>query len=305
MAIWTNVPDSVLEPGDPIRSVDIIAIKENGVWNRETHGFEIISDTGNLTTSGTYSLPAIDEYESIVAIIIGGGGSGGAGRVGTTSNSMTYAMGGTTEYGVYVLPRHFAGKTITYVVGAGGASVSATTNAGASPGNAGGSSSLVVDGVGVFQRFGPGGAAEAFAITLDLNFEGNFINYSVTAVPAGRGYDAGLLHADVRGGGRGYSTGTVTQTRPFGGGGGSAAHRLTNARAQNEAGGFGNQIIGAGGNGNTAGNGFAGTFPGGGGGGCTRSAANATSGAGANGAVRFLRVKGNPAPDQVVRALLT
>jgi hypothetical protein len=29
MATWTNVPNSVLEPGDPIRSVDIIAIKEN------------------------------------------------------------------------------------------------------------------------------------------------------------------------------------------------------------------------------------------------------------------------------------
>ena len=31
MAVWTNVPDSVLEPGDPIRSVDIIAIKENPI----------------------------------------------------------------------------------------------------------------------------------------------------------------------------------------------------------------------------------------------------------------------------------
>jgi hypothetical protein len=29
MSTWTNVPDSVLEPGDPIRSVDIIAIKNN------------------------------------------------------------------------------------------------------------------------------------------------------------------------------------------------------------------------------------------------------------------------------------
>jgi hypothetical protein len=29
MATWTNVPNTVLEPGDPIRSVDIIAIKEN------------------------------------------------------------------------------------------------------------------------------------------------------------------------------------------------------------------------------------------------------------------------------------
>jgi hypothetical protein len=29
MATWTNVSSTVLEPGDPIRSVDIIAIKEN------------------------------------------------------------------------------------------------------------------------------------------------------------------------------------------------------------------------------------------------------------------------------------
>jgi hypothetical protein len=29
MATWTNVSNTVLEPGDPIRSVDIIAIKEN------------------------------------------------------------------------------------------------------------------------------------------------------------------------------------------------------------------------------------------------------------------------------------
>lgn len=31
MAVFTIVPDSVLEPGDPIRSVDIIAIKDNPI----------------------------------------------------------------------------------------------------------------------------------------------------------------------------------------------------------------------------------------------------------------------------------
>jgi hypothetical protein len=31
MTIWTNIPDGNLEPGDPIRSVDIIAIRDNPI----------------------------------------------------------------------------------------------------------------------------------------------------------------------------------------------------------------------------------------------------------------------------------
>jgi len=31
MATWTNIPDGNLEPGDPIRSVDIIAIRDNPI----------------------------------------------------------------------------------------------------------------------------------------------------------------------------------------------------------------------------------------------------------------------------------
>jgi len=31
MAEWTTIPDDVLEPGDPIRSIDIIALRDNPV----------------------------------------------------------------------------------------------------------------------------------------------------------------------------------------------------------------------------------------------------------------------------------
>ena len=57
MTTWTNISDSVLEPGDPIRSVDIIAIKENPIAIAEgASGAPRIADAAlgtTVTSAGT------------------------------------------------------------------------------------------------------------------------------------------------------------------------------------------------------------------------------------------------------------
>jgi hypothetical protein len=70
MASYTNVPDSVLEPGDPIRSVDIIAIKDNIEHYAENNGTTTV-----FTSPGTWTKPAT--VKRIKVTVVGGGGNGG------------------------------------------------------------------------------------------------------------------------------------------------------------------------------------------------------------------------------------
>jgi hypothetical protein len=82
MASYTNVPDSVLEPGDPIRSVDIIAIKDNIEHYAENNGATTV-----FTSSGTWTKPATVKRVKITVISAGGNG-------GTGDNPAVGAHGG-------------------------------------------------------------------------------------------------------------------------------------------------------------------------------------------------------------------
>jgi len=86
MAIWTNVQDSNLEPGDPIRSVDIIAIKDNTTALAEgASGAPEIYQKATLfsaraqvfTSNGTFTIPT--GVIRLKVTVIGGGGAGGYG----------------------------------------------------------------------------------------------------------------------------------------------------------------------------------------------------------------------------------
>ena len=101
MAIWTNVPDSNLEPGDPIRSVDIIAIKDNTTALAEgASGAPEIYQKATLfsaraqvfTSNGTFTIPT--GVIRLKVTVVGGGGAGGYGPFDFYSGFTRGAGGG-------------------------------------------------------------------------------------------------------------------------------------------------------------------------------------------------------------------
>jgi len=185
MASYTNVPDSVLEPGDPIRSVDIIAIKDNIEHYAENNGTTTV-----FTSPGTWSKPAT--VQRIKVTVIGGGGNGGSGPTGSGGSgggggggaairwipapsipgpvSVTRgAAGGTSSFGAFASAT--GGQSGTTAVsfqsrggGDGGVGSGGDLNIGGSGGGAGGSApspspaNLVFGGAGGSSIFGGGGA---------------------------------------------------------------------------------------------------------------------------------------------------
>lgn len=109
MADWTNITDSVLEPGKPIRSVDALAFRDNpiAIAERATGAPRVkVASIELLTTSGTFTVP--DGVSRIKVTVIGGGGGsdnndGGAGGSGGVSikfidtepgTEFSYSIGG-------------------------------------------------------------------------------------------------------------------------------------------------------------------------------------------------------------------
>jgi hypothetical protein len=97
MATWTNISDTVLEPGKPARSIDALALRDNPIAIAErTAGapWQNIGNVTTLTSSGTWTVPA-GVYRIIVTCI--GGGQGGG--VFDESNSIPGKNGGNTIFG--------------------------------------------------------------------------------------------------------------------------------------------------------------------------------------------------------------
>jgi len=113
MTIFTTVPDSNLEPGDPIRSVDIIGIKDNTNYLYEKID---VANVQTFNSSGTWTKPTINGtvVGRLVRIQVWAGG-GGSGRAITNSGG-----GGGGGYNEITLPITSLGSSETVTIGAGG-----------------------------------------------------------------------------------------------------------------------------------------------------------------------------------------
>ena len=82
MAVWTTIPDNVLEPGDPLRSSDALAFRDNpiAIAERASGAPRVkgsLSSQQIFTASGTWTKPA--GVLSVMVEVIGAGGGGGGG----------------------------------------------------------------------------------------------------------------------------------------------------------------------------------------------------------------------------------
>jgi hypothetical protein len=143
MAVFTNVPNSVLDPGDPIRSVDIIAIKENTNFLNEKH----TTNVQTFNASGTWTKPTLNGTPvGTMARIQAWGGGGGAGRGNLTVRQTGGGGGGYNEITVELSS---LAASVTVTVGAAGTGRTGSIG----NGTAGGTSSFGA----LLSAFGGGG----------------------------------------------------------------------------------------------------------------------------------------------------
>ena len=149
MANWTAIPDSNIDAGSPLRDVDLMALRDNTQFVKDTHGYQV------FTASGTFTPPiGITSYR---VIIVGGGGGGGRG-VYTGNNNAVSGSGGDGG-AIETVASNQNQLSYAVIVGAGGAAGTASGN-----GGAGGNSSVFGLTVG-----GGGGGINANSPVSNLN----------------------------------------------------------------------------------------------------------------------------------------
>jgi hypothetical protein len=182
MATWTNVPDSNLEPGDPIRSVDIIAIKDNttalaegasGAPEIYQKATQFSAKAQVYATAGSFTFTIPIGVVRLKVTVVGGGGSGGGGN-GCVNG------GGGGNGGAAVKWLSVTSGTLSVTVGAGGTAVGALNN-----GVTGGTSSVASGTQSITTISATGGAggtnggaggargADGLGSNGDLNYRSN------------------------------------------------------------------------------------------------------------------------------------
>lgn len=304
MSDFTVVSDDVLEPGDPIRSVDILAIKNNTLFLFDASiGFPIINQQ-RFDASGTWTRPSIStpEAATVVVVLVGGGGGGAVQTrvdpwTSLTTNQRNAACGGGGSGGVAIAYAAFdaTNTTATITLGSGAAPRSIGTNT-AALGNTGGTTTFVMTDGNITALGGGGGGFQ----DINASFSsGSLPDGGVRGVVSRTGVWLDLLQRGRNG--RSIQPGdpAEVQGRPTYSGGGAFAARSGITFPQNELGGPAFPIVslnnepfmGAGGIGSTSTAGDGQTF-GGGGGGAAAPSGSVTGGGGAAGGALVFVVRG-------------
>jgi hypothetical protein len=249
-------------------------------------------DTG---TAATWTKPTTANWVQIN--IWGGGGSGGKG-----TTNLSRGGGGGGAFNTFIIPFSYFVGTVTYTVGAGGASQTTATTAG----NVGGDSSVAIanyNGTGVTKTIYAYGGGAGGSTSYDSGGGGGGISSAGSGINNGSPVSVGIGGTNTFGGGAGSDLASAVGggSSIYGGGGGCASRVTTGLTGGNSlyggaggGGGTNSTFSLAGGTSTFGGNGGAGNFdsnvgtagtaPSGGGGGTELG----NSGAGGSGRVQFI-----------------
>lgn len=221
MATWTNVLDSNLEPGDPIRSVDIIAIKDNttalaegasGAPEIYQKATQFSAKAQVFATAGSFTFTIPTGVVRLKVTVVGGGG-GGAGAFGVFC---PVAGGAGAGGGAAIKWLAVTGGTLSVTVGSGGAGGATNFN-----GSTGGTSSVAsgTQSITTISATGGGGGGTnpttngsgGLGSNGDLNFRGQSPTLSnVGGITILGGFNFGTAATSYGGGSPGATSGNAS-----------------------------------------------------------------------------------------------